>query len=127
VGCCLEVNSVLQFAMDDISNLAEALKSVTGIKVNLGLAALVSGSLNAVGAYLKSSDWFPTRYIPYVVIVAGIFIYPALGDSFKPGDWVIGLATGLAAIGAHQGARTVKDTIQQNPVQPTQLDPDQKP
>lgn len=97
--------------MDEIQTAAQALKALTGIELNLGLAVFISGVLNGVGAFLKKADWFPTRYIPYVIIAAGTVAYPSFEESFKPSAWVVGVGCGLCAIGAHQGFMTFIRTV----------------
>lgn len=97
--------------MEEITPIAEALKKVSGVDLNLGLAVALTACLNGLGAYLKSSALFPNRFIPFVVIGLATASYPALLDSFKPANWIIGIGIGFVAIGAHQGARTVKDML----------------
>lgn len=97
--------------MDEITPIAEALKRVSGVDLNLGLATAITVCLNGLGAYLKSSALFPNRFIPFVVIGLGAASYPALLDNFKPANWILGIGIGFVAIGAHQGVRTVKEML----------------
>jgi len=95
--------------MDEIQTAAEALKKISGVDLNIGLAVGITFCLNALGAYLKSSDWFPTNRIPFALIAAAAIAYPAFSENYKPSNWIIGFGVGFVAIGAHQSARAVKE------------------
>ncbi len=84
------------------------------INLNLAVAALVVGILNALGAALKAIPWVANHYIPFFLAVAGAIAYPAI-EGWSGLNVILGIGLALGAVGVHQvfqqGANIKKDGV----------------
>lgn len=81
------------------------------IQLNLAVAGLVVGLLNALGALLKAVPWIQNHYIPFLLGLVGGIAYPAI-EGWTALNVVIGLSLAVGSTGIHQwfqqGAAAVK-------------------
>lgn len=70
---------------------------------------IMSGCLG-IGYIIKHSlDFIPNKYIPLIVGIIGILLNIWSVGSISPKVIIVGLASGLAAVGVFEGVRNLKD------------------
>lgn len=69
---------------------------------------IMSGCLG-VGYIIKNSlDFIPNKYIPLILGIIGILLNIWSAGSVSPKVIIVGLASGLAAVGVFEGIRNLK-------------------
>lgn len=80
------------------------------VPINLFVAGLVTGLLNALGAALKAKSHLPNEWIPFVLSITGAPFYCLLEGWTRPNAG-IGIFLGLSAVGLHQAVRMSNNIV----------------